>query len=140
MAMAMHSVNSYPSAPTKDGILPSLLILKYSRLRGPLDVSMSTISRSSLFALATARIAVERTLLCRSHLSEVGSNIVMMAYLSGVKLSERHFCMCEVQSRDSDFRVEYEQLIKCLPSWAKKNVRCRSRIRSRWRAARGASS
>ena len=61
MAIAMHSVSSYPSAPTKDGIFPSLLSFRYSVLRGPLEVSVSTISRSSLFAFATARIAFDRT-------------------------------------------------------------------------------
>jgi len=62
MAMAMDSVNSYPSAPTNEGTFPSLLSFKYSVSRGPFLLSVSTISRSSLFALATASMAVERGL------------------------------------------------------------------------------
>ena len=73
MAMAMDSVNSYPSAPTKDGTFPSLLSFRYSVLRGPLEGSVSTISRSSSFALATARMAVERVLPCRIHVNKICS-------------------------------------------------------------------
>ena len=70
MAMAMHSVNSYPSAPTKDGTFPSLLSFRYSVLRGPWETSVSTISRSSLFAFATARMAIERGFPYRSHVND----------------------------------------------------------------------
>ena len=79
IAMARHSVNSYPSAPTKDGILPSLLSFRYSVLRGPFEISVSTISRSSLFALATARIAVERAFPCKSQVNKVCSRAIITA-------------------------------------------------------------
>ena len=79
IAIAMHSVNSYPSAPTKDGIFPSLLSFKYSVLRGPFETSESTISSSSLFALATARMAVERGFPCRSRVKEVRSSAIITA-------------------------------------------------------------
>lgn len=63
--MAMHSDKVYPSAPTKDGIRPRGLIFRYSS-GTPFAGSVWTISRSSLLALATARIATERGLPLKS--------------------------------------------------------------------------
>lgn len=100
MAMAMHSVNSYPSAPTKDGILPSLLSFKYSVLRGPLETSVSTISRSSLFALATARMAVERAFPCRSYVQEV-------------MLQREYYSIRRLTSRVYNFPKDMSAVVSC---------------------------
>jgi len=52
-------VSTNPSLPTKVGILPSLLILRYSS-GTPFAGSVSTTSMSRLLAFATALIAVDR--------------------------------------------------------------------------------
>jgi len=58
--MAMHSVRTKPSAPTKVGTLWRGLALRNSSVG--LVVSVSTSSTSRLLAFATARMAVERGL------------------------------------------------------------------------------
>jgi hypothetical protein len=58
--MAMHSVRTKPSAPTKVGTLWSGLSSRNSAVG--LVVSVSTSWRSRLLAFATARMAVERGL------------------------------------------------------------------------------
>jgi hypothetical protein len=58
--MAMHSVSTKPSAPTKVGTLWRGLALRNSA--DGLVVSVSTSSSSRLLAFATARMAVERGL------------------------------------------------------------------------------
>ena len=67
MAIAIASVRIYPSAPSNDGTLPRGLILRYSAGDG-LARPYSMISMSSLFAFATALIAVVRPLFCRDQL------------------------------------------------------------------------
>ena len=69
MAMAMHSVRLYPSEPWNAGIFPWGLTARNS-LDNSLEVSVSTLSRAILFALATALIAVERGLSYDKSVSE----------------------------------------------------------------------
>lgn len=60
MAMAMHSVRTYPSLPTKTGTLLRGFTLRNSGVG--LVVSTSTTSKFNPLAFATARIAVVRGL------------------------------------------------------------------------------